>query len=59
LLKVADDGVGLPDGFDPENQDSLGMGLITALVMQINGELKIDGEDGAVFSIKFELKEDE
>jgi len=54
-LRVADDGVGLPEGFDADKNETLGMGLITALVKQIDGELRIDGEDGAEFIVMFDL----
>jgi two-component system, sensor histidine kinase PdtaS len=38
-LRVEDDGVGLPDGFEPEKARSLGLRLIRALSGQLRGEL--------------------
>lgn len=40
-LSVNDDGIGLPDGFDPAAHHGLGMKLISALVRQIGGQLQI------------------
>ena len=40
-LTVADDGVGLPVGLDPEKAGSLGMRLIHALSRQLRAELSL------------------
>ena len=56
MLKVADNGVGLPDEFNPEEVSSLGMGLVVALVKQIDGDMEIDGKNGAEFTITFGLR---
>lgn len=40
-LSVKDNGVGLPDGFEPENAQSMGMTLIKILSQQINARLSI------------------
>jgi PAS domain S-box-containing protein len=40
-LSVEDDGVGLPDGFEPEKARSLGLRLVRALCGQLRGELSI------------------
>ena len=45
-LSVSNDGSDLPEGFDPTNSKGLGMTLVSSLVAQIGGELRIDrGED--------------
>ena len=41
LLTVEDDGVGLPDGFDPETARTLGLRLIRSLVRQMRAEFSI------------------
>ena len=41
-LTVADDGAGLPDGFDPQRTPGLGMLVIRAQVEQLRGTLVID-----------------
>jgi hypothetical protein len=40
LLRVADDGVGLPEGMDYEKTDSLGLKLVVSLVRQLRGEIE-------------------
>jgi len=52
-LIVSDDGIGLPDNFDIENAESLGLQLVTTLVTQVSGELKIDTSNGTRFTIVF------
>ncbi len=57
VLKVKDNGVGLPEDFDPLKSDSLGLQLINNLVKQIEGSLEVKSEDGAEFTVQFrELK---
>ncbi|HYD98890.1 MAG TPA: response regulator [Alphaproteobacteria bacterium] len=41
-LTVTDDGVGVPEGFDPKRPASLGMRLVTALVGQLQGTLAVE-----------------
>jgi len=56
-LVVQDNGVGLPDDFDPMKQSSLGMTLIKTLVQQIEADFKVgvrqDIASGARFSVVF------
>jgi PAS domain S-box-containing protein len=52
-LIVSDDGIGLPDNFDIENAESLGLQLVTTLVTQITGDLNIDSSNGTRFIIMF------
>ncbi len=52
-LIISDDGIGLPENFDIENADSLGLQLVTTLTTQIGGELVIDSKKGTSFSIVF------
>jgi two-component sensor histidine kinase len=56
FLEAGDDGVGIPDDFDINKSDSLGMLLINSLTSQIDGELEMDRENGTVFRIKFKEK---
>lgn len=37
ILTIRDDGVGLPQGLDPQDSSSMGMRLITGLIEQISG----------------------
>ena len=53
LVKIADDGKGLPEGFDPKAGTSLGHRIVTALVHQIGASLEVSGtDDGAAFTIR-------
>lgn len=52
-LIISDDGIGLPDNFDIENAESLGLQLVTTLVTQVSGELEIDNSNGTRFTIVF------
>jgi two-component sensor histidine kinase len=46
-LSVSNDGAELPEGFDPTASKGLGMTLVSSLVRQIGGELRIDrGDEG-------------
>jgi two-component sensor histidine kinase len=55
-LSISDDGPGLPDGFRVEDSKGLGMKIVTALVQQIGGELRVTaGQNGrgACFAVEF------
>lgn len=52
-LKVKDDGIGLPAGFDVTKYDSLGMQLINALSNQLEGKLTTFIEQGTTFQLDF------
>ncbi|MEQ8463833.1 two-component regulator propeller domain-containing protein [Coleofasciculus sp. E1-EBD-02] len=52
-LTVQDNGIGLPEGFEPENPKTLGFQLIQALTEQLEGELDIKPDQGTQFTIRF------
>ncbi len=55
-MSVADDGPGLPEGFDPAVSKKLGMRIIQSLVKQIGGELRFgrgDRNQGTQFTVLF------
>ncbi len=52
-VRVADDGVGLPDDFSLENQDTLGINLINTLLGQLNADIHYKNDDGAQFDFVF------
>ncbi len=59
-VRVTDDGVGLPEGFDPAGGTTLGMQLVGSLVAQLGGRLEvISGLAGASFVVRFEESEAE
>jgi PAS domain S-box-containing protein len=56
VLRVADDGVGMPA--DPKNQgvEALGLRLVDNLVRQLDGQLTIRSDPGAAFQIVFPVR---
>jgi len=57
VLEVIDNGVGVPDSFNMDKNDSLGMQLVDTLVKQLDGVIEVTRTDGTRFSIEFrELK---
>lgn len=53
LFRYADDGIGLPEGFDPKLNDTLGLKLVTQLSRQIGGEIKYAHHTDACFTLAF------
>ena len=51
-LCVADDGVGLPAGFDITQSQSMGLQLASSLATQLGGSLQAHNEAGAVFTVQ-------
>jgi two-component sensor histidine kinase len=58
-LKVSDDGVGISKSIDLENPNSLGLQLVTTLVDQLDGELKLKRNNETEFTIRFIVTEKE
>ncbi len=50
-LSVADDGVGIPNGIDIENTDSLGLKLVRMLCTQLDGEMTYSNGQGSRFDL--------
>lgn len=55
-LTVEDDGVGLPEDFDIQSTETLGLRLVAALVEQLGGKIEIDTTAGTKFDITFSSK---
>jgi len=53
ILKISDDGVGIPKEVDIYSTTSLGMQLVTVLVGQLGGTLKVKRKEGTRFTIRF------
>ena len=51
LLVVEDDGVGLPEGFDPDSVDGFGFKLVGMLARQLHGEFAWSSGAGTRFSL--------
>jgi len=55
ILKVSDDGVGLPSDFDLKKIASLGLQLVDALSYQLAGTINIKGENGVKCQLIFPI----
>jgi PAS domain S-box-containing protein len=53
MLRLRDNGVGLPPDFDIKNTESLGLQLVYNLTQQLGGDLEIDTHQGTSFTITF------
>lgn len=53
VLKIMDDGVGFPAGFDPGTGNSLGMQLMRLFAAQLDGELNFAQREGVEISLRF------
>ena len=51
LVKVKDNGIGMPENFDIKTSKSFGMDLVASLVKQLHGTLKLSNFEGANFEI--------
>ena len=54
LLNIEDNGVGLPKDFDILKSDTLGLQLVSTLVEQLDGEIKVTSNEGTKYLITFE-----
>lgn len=53
-LKIADNGIGMPKGFNPKKAKTLGIQIVYGLVEnQLNGKIELNCENGAEYLIKF------
>lgn len=52
-LRIADNGIGLPEHFDLSKNTSMGMEIVSILTSQLEGELQAHNDEGAVFEISF------
>lgn len=52
IMTIQDDGVGLPDSFDPINGGGLGLSLISMLLDQFNGSLTMKNDKGTVSTVR-------
>lgn len=52
-LVVSDNGIGFPEDSDFLNTSSLGLTIVTNLVRQIRGEVKMSGDKGTEYKIEF------
>ena len=53
ILVVSDNGIGLPENFDWQKTESLGLQIVQALTNQLQGEIEIERNNGTEFRITF------
>jgi len=54
VLTVTDDGKGLPDGFDPQTERSLGLKIVRTMASQLNGEFSMSAlQRGVACRLRF------
>lgn len=53
VLRVGDNGVGLPPELDPRKTTTLGLQLVDDMVSQLKGSWEVESGDGTVFRIVF------
>ena len=53
ILKVSDNGVGIPKDMDFQNTETLGLQLVNILVEQIDGCIELKSDNGTEFAIWF------
>ncbi|MCZ6503368.1 MAG: triple tyrosine motif-containing protein, partial [Gammaproteobacteria bacterium] len=56
VLNISDDGKGLPEDFQLVDGSSMGMEIVSILTQQLDGKIKIVGNQGAAFKISFPRK---
>jgi PAS domain S-box-containing protein len=56
-LQVADNGIGLPEGFDFKRAQSLGLKLVNGLTEQLGGSLSYRNANGTEFTISIPLED--
>jgi two-component sensor histidine kinase len=52
-ITISDNGVGMPEGLNFRNTDSLGLSLVNILTKQLHGNIELDREKGTEFKITF------
>jgi two-component sensor histidine kinase len=53
-LVISDNGIGIPEGYDLKEKNTLGMQLFYNIATeQLMGDVKIDSSDGLTFTIHF------
>jgi len=51
ILSVKDNGIGLPDGFDLDSFNSLGLEIVCSLVEQLDGQITFETKPDTIFTI--------
>ncbi|MEO8415431.1 MAG: histidine kinase dimerization/phosphoacceptor domain -containing protein [Ginsengibacter sp.] len=57
-LTITDNGIGLPNGFDVQNSESLGMSLLYGLSEQLGGALEVSNNNGLSLQVGFIINDE-
>jgi len=52
-ISISDDGIGLPEGFNTQNDGNLGLELVYTLVDQLDGKLDVKTGEGVAYLLTF------
>ncbi len=58
MLRVGDNGIGIPPDLDFQDTDSLGLQLVNNLVEQLEGTIELNNSQGTEFKITFTVPQD-
>jgi two-component sensor histidine kinase len=58
-LTVSDDGIGIPEGLDLQQVDTLGLQLVRTLSDQLGGDLRVDAGAGTELTITFPIAQEQ
>lgn len=56
FFEVSDNGIGLPDNFDVENTDTLGLQLVYTLISQLDGDIQVINNNGTKYLFNFTIQ---
>ncbi len=56
-VEIRDDGIGLPEDFDPESRDSLGMTLIHNFMKQLSADGQLASDNGTYLELSFDVED--
>lgn len=56
IMRISDNGIGLDEKIDFDNSTTLGIPLIQALTKQLEGSIKLESNNGTVFTLTFPSK---
>lgn len=56
-IKIADNGIGVPEDFKIEDSSGMGLQLVNMLILQLSGTIEVDKKLGTSFRIVFPLNE--
>ncbi|MDP8227082.1 MAG: PAS domain S-box protein [Candidatus Celaenobacter polaris] len=56
VIKISDDGIGMPENIDINDPDTLGLSIVAMLMTQLRGTLKLDIKNGTSFAINIPIE---